>query len=295
MFGYVKPDIGDLKVRQLELYRAVYCGICETGGKTVSRLTRFMLSYDFVFLAILRLAITKEEYLFKNGRCVYNPTKKKKFMVENDALRYASAAFGVLTYYNFHDDITDSKGFGKLFRYFALPFFSKMRRKAIKKFPELDVMVKKPLEELVEIEKHPEASPDEAADCFARLTGAVMSYGLSGPEERIADSCGYHLGRYIYLADACDDLEKDYKNGGFNPLKTIYKKPEDMLSDPSLMNLTLSDSMNAFLLSYSLADPPDGDLNAVIENIAVLGTQKIQEQLFTKNRKTKMQKVKSDD
>ena len=281
MFGYIKPDIGDLKVRQLELYRSVYCGICETGGKTVSRLTRFMLSYDFVFLAILRLAITKEKYSFKDGRCIYNPLKKKKFMTENEALRYTSSAFGVLAYYNFRDDINDSKQFGKFIRYIALPFFSKMKKRALKTYPELDDMVKKPLEELSEIEKNIHASPDEAADCFARLTGAVLSYGLTGADARIAESCGYHLGRYIYLADACDDFKKDFKSGSFNPLRAVYGTPEEMFNDPSLMNSTLSDSMNAFLLSYGLAEPPDSSLNAVIENIAVLGTQKIQEQIFT--------------
>ena len=28
----------------------------------------------------------------------------------------------------------------------------------------------------------------------------------------------YHLGRWIYLVDAADDLKKDVKNGSYNPL-----------------------------------------------------------------------------
>jgi septum site-determining protein MinD len=50
MFGYIKPQQSDLLVRQYELYRALYCGLCDTITSKVSPALSLSLSYDFVFL-----------------------------------------------------------------------------------------------------------------------------------------------------------------------------------------------------------------------------------------------------
>ena len=36
MFGYVKPDKENLLVKELALYKAVYCGLCDAIKKKVS-------------------------------------------------------------------------------------------------------------------------------------------------------------------------------------------------------------------------------------------------------------------
>ena len=58
MFGYVKPRACELLVKEYELYKSAYCGLCIEGGREVSRLTRFLLNDDFVFLCLLRMAVT---------------------------------------------------------------------------------------------------------------------------------------------------------------------------------------------------------------------------------------------
>ena len=282
MFGYIKPDSGELKVRQFELYKSIYCGICKTGGKTVSRLTRFILSYDFVFMAALRLVFTQESYTLEAGRCVYNPLKRKNIMAKNDALIFTASAFAVLSYFSFVDDINDSKGLKKFFKKIALPFLSPMKRKALKHFPALEEIIKPPLAELSNVESQSQPSVDEAADCFARLVSRLLSFGLTDANARIAENCGYHLGRYIYIIDACDDLDDDVKTGNFNPLKSIYKDKEAMIKQPDHISATLTDSMNAFLLSYSLHDRCDDDLDSIAMNIAVLGTAKTQREILYK-------------
>ena len=35
----------------------------------------------------------------------------------------------------------------------------------------------------------------------------------------------FHLGKYIYLLDAYDDLERDQRKGAYNPLKTLSQQP----------------------------------------------------------------------
>jgi hypothetical protein len=35
---------------------------------------------------------------------------------------------------------------------------------------------------------------------------------------------GFYLGKYIYILDAYDDIEKDIKNGSYNPLLPLHQK-----------------------------------------------------------------------
>ena len=55
MFGYVKPDIRELKVKEYDAYRAIYCGICKSTGRSLGQAARLALTYDAVFLAAARM------------------------------------------------------------------------------------------------------------------------------------------------------------------------------------------------------------------------------------------------
>ena len=55
MFGYVKAYKPELKVRDYEQYKAVYCSLCKTLGREYGLFARLTLSYDFTFAALLRL------------------------------------------------------------------------------------------------------------------------------------------------------------------------------------------------------------------------------------------------
>ena len=37
---------------------------------------------------------------------------------------------------------------------------------------------------------------------------------------------GFFLGKYIYIIDAYEDIEKDLKKGNYNPFKDIYKNED---------------------------------------------------------------------
>ena len=57
MLGYIRTSQGELRVREYEVYRALYCGLCKHMGKCTGQCSRMTLSYDFVFLAALRSII----------------------------------------------------------------------------------------------------------------------------------------------------------------------------------------------------------------------------------------------
>ena len=55
MFGYVKPVVTELLVKEYEFYKATYCGICRSMKKNTGALSNVTLSYDSVFLPSVRL------------------------------------------------------------------------------------------------------------------------------------------------------------------------------------------------------------------------------------------------
>ena len=53
MFGYVQYDKPNLYIKDFELYRAMYCGVCKGIGATCGQIARTGLSYDAAFLNTL--------------------------------------------------------------------------------------------------------------------------------------------------------------------------------------------------------------------------------------------------
>lgn len=49
MFGFVKPLVPELKVKDSDFYRSVYCGLCRSMSKHTGGISAFTLSYDMTF------------------------------------------------------------------------------------------------------------------------------------------------------------------------------------------------------------------------------------------------------
>ena len=115
MFGYVKPVLGEMLVKEHEFYKATYCGICRAMKKHTGSLSNVTLSYDSVFLALIRmLYIADSDFAAEPRRCIAHPAKKRPMLKENEALVYTARAFAILTYYKLKDDLSDESGLKKL-------------------------------------------------------------------------------------------------------------------------------------------------------------------------------------
>lgn len=272
MFGYVKPLTAELKVKELELYKATYCGLCKKGGKTVSRLTRFFLSYDFASLAVLRIALESESPRLERKRCPYG-LKKKNLLCCDGVFGYTAAAFGVLSYCKASDDVEDSKGIKRVLKKCAMPIFKRMKNRGLKLYPLLYNGIKAPLDVLSELEN--DGQPhiiDETADAFAKVLEFIASYGLEGDSARIAAEAGYHIGRFIYIIDAADDLEDDSKKGEFNALASHYGGYAEAEKSMDEVRETLLMSMLSFGRAVArIESAPDRCFTEILENIAFHG------------------------
>jgi len=276
MFGYIKPQRSELRVREHECYKAVYCGLCRSMGKTCGRAFCGTLSYDFAFLAIIRMTLSGITPEFEKKRCAVHPFHKRPSVKNNEALEYCSAAAALLSYGKCRDDISDEKGFVRLRARLALPFFARARKKALKRFPELCAMDEKIsalLLQMSEIEKDTENQPsaDRLGEIFGLILSDIMSFGLDGSKKITAAALGRAIGHWLYLADAADDLEDDAKRGRFNPFLKMFG-PEGFTEK---VRCSVSDAMIAILMdgerAIDLMDFKTAEFAEITKNILYLG------------------------
>ncbi|MBR4122960.1 MAG: hypothetical protein IKT93_00920 [Clostridia bacterium] len=220
MFGYIKAAKGEMKVKEFESYKAVYCSLCKELGKSYGFLARLTLSYDFTFLALLNMSLKPECCSVKRGRCTFNPLKKCNYCEKTEDLKMPSAAAMIMLYYKIKDNIADEKGFKKIGFKLLLPVFSRAYKKAAYDFPQIEKIVSEYIKEQDELERNNCTSIDIAADPTAKaLSQIFMLCSEDQMQKRVLQRLGYCMGRYIYLLDAVSDLEEDIKKNSYNVLK----------------------------------------------------------------------------
>ena len=281
MFGYIRPMTGDLKVREFELYKSFYCGLCKTTGV----FSRVALSYDIVFLALMRVALTGEKIEGKPFRCALKPFKKRSHIKANKSLAYSASVAGILTYYKRIDDARDTKNkFKKFFFSVTALFFLPSKKKARALYPELEEKIKKTLDNLNNLEQNKCASIDETASAFAELMKGAAVFGLEElGNVRIAERIGWHLGRWLYIIDALDDFDSDLKKREYNPFIEYYADRDKFLQDLDIIKYSLTSSLNEINTAFSLLR--DTPVSPVILNIINLGLCDVQEKILNKYKR----------
>ncbi|MDR1068405.1 MAG: DUF5685 family protein, partial [Clostridiales Family XIII bacterium] len=136
--------------------------------------------------------------------------------------------------------------------FFGTLLYRRAYRRAIKRLPEKAEAIRMRLSDLSRVEagaRDPSSKTldiDIVAEPFAKLMEDVMDGPASGEaRSRILRAIGYNLGKWIYLIDAADDLEKDRKSGAFNPLKSGAYSPERL---GFTLEMCLSEAAKAFEL-----------------------------------------------
>lgn len=224
MFGYVKAYKPELKIKDYETYRGVYCSLCNQLGKQYGLWSRFTLSYDLTFLAVLRMAVQTPCVSFEKARCPFNPAKKcAKVCGDRETLDFSAAVSMLLFYFKVEDNISDS-GFFKRFAYRLIyPLAKSGYKRAYKKYPDIADFIAQAMQKQGEVEREKTQSIDLAADSTAKALAAIFKFGVTDEKQALVlDRLGYCVGRWVYLTDAFDDLEKDAESGDYNPFAYKY-------------------------------------------------------------------------
>ncbi|MBO5024238.1 MAG: hypothetical protein J6D11_08035 [Clostridia bacterium] len=270
MFGFVKPFVPLLRVGEHEFYRGAYCGLCNAMSKYTGLSSSVTLSYDMVFFALVRGALAGDEYILKKKRCAVHPLKKRTMMMQNPSLEYTARVNALLVYYKLRDDIADERAIKKMTAGVLSPAVAKMKKKAGAD-ETLEEAVKRSLSDLAKLEKEKCSSPDAAAQTFGALLSDLLSFGLSGANERIARQIGMHTGRAVYLADAACDFWKDKKSGSYNPFVLSFGGEMTEQNAQTVKNAVLLE-LSALCRALELIDYSGFDLTRECAlNIAIYG------------------------
>ena len=268
MFGYVRPAAQRLTEEQQQRYEGAYCGLCHTLGRRYGLAGRMILNYDLTFLAMLLSEGTAERC---TKRCLIHPVKGRPCACGGSAFELAADMSIILTWWQIQDGIADHGFFGGLKYRAASLLLRRTYRKARALRPAFDESTRRHLEKLSELEKENCPSLDAAADTFARLLADAAHEMAQPVKRRVLEQMLYHLGRWVYLVDAADDLKKDVKTGSYNPLPLRYALPGDTLTDTARQALaqTLDGSIRAMAAAFELWD--FGDYGPVIESTVYEG------------------------
>ena len=127
---------------------------------------------------------------------------------------YAAHMNMILTYYHWKDDREDEAS-GKA--WLGMKLYHGRKNRAAKAFENQESGMAASLERLSGLESRGETDIFALADCFGDLMRGLFSYRKDAFLEYFSE-LGYHLGRFIYIMDALDDMDTDEKKGCFNPL-----------------------------------------------------------------------------
>ncbi len=234
MFGYMQPFKPDLKIKHYTTFKSYYCSLCHEIKKNYGNIPRIALNLDTTFMSIILDGLSITNYDIQKKICILHPTEKKLIMKSNPSITYASHITMILTHNKIIDDINDENN---LFLKAILPIFNKYMKKLPHNLNPLIKIIKNGLEDLKKLEaSRKNFSIDEFAHPFANIVKNIFGFYLeinnSDKNHLIyIENIGYNLGKWIYIIDAFDDIEKDFKNKSFNPILNLDNLQFDYRSD----------------------------------------------------------------
>ncbi len=219
MYGYIVPEKSTLKMSDFVLYRSFYCGMCCQTGKLYGQLPRFTTNYDFAFLSALLCDYAAADIVIEEHTCVLNPVKKKAVLQSNELLARLAAANILLAYQKADDGVIDGDGI----KYRAVRSALKKPFETAKRAcPDIWSVIEESYKLQRAVETADVVGVDRAADPFASLMRVLPETILERPTDDNLRGLCYNVGKFVYLADALDDIADDFKHKRYNPLLATY-------------------------------------------------------------------------
>ncbi|HEY8419759.1 MAG TPA: DUF5685 family protein [Clostridia bacterium] len=294
MYGYVTPDKSKLYNKDFLLYRAFYCGVCKETAKNYGNLPRLATNYDIAFLGVFLHAYLNILPAFLNEGCILNPFVKKHIVKSSHLLKDITDLNLLLVYHNLLDNKIDSGG---LKTEIALNVFKKHYQKSSQNLAQVDCIIKTQYERLRELERQNCPSLDQTADCFAVMLREsvlviIKKHGGDCENQYLKDFL-YNLGKLVYLLDALDDLNEDYKSKNYNPFLARfgnYKSKEQFIADnKSDLDFTFNITINKMIENFNLLPIKEG--RDLLTNIIYYGLRRKFSLIMASKKKLKKEKI----
>lgn len=217
MFGLLRPNDAALGCGLRQEFNRFYCGLCKGLDHHHGAVTRGLLSYDGVFVALLVDALVPEADIAapSSCRCPVLPVVHRKTVAPDSVAMTYAASVQMLLF-----DQWAADGKRSLVRRFSRPHADR----AHARLDALGISLRalEGFERVQEEVEQRDATPAEAAaptaNALARVFGNIAHLRADAPalEEPLRE-LGAAIGRAIYFVDALEDLEDDVRKGAFNP------------------------------------------------------------------------------
>lgn len=260
MFGYVTIYKPELKVKDYYKYKAYYCGLCRTLKENFGFRGQMTLTYDMTFVTILLTSLYEHKMKNCKHHCVVRPVKKMD-MLQNDITEYTAEMNVILSYYHFIDDWEDEKSMAGLA---GSKLLGKSVKGIIAKYPDKCKTIQRCLKKLQDYEKKQITDIDAVAGTFGELMGELLVYQKDQWEERLR-RMGFFLGKFIYIMDAYEDVQKDIEKGNYNPLIPLQGKENYEAVCEQMLNMMMGECSREFELLPCLWDED------ILKNILYVG------------------------
>ncbi|GAB6160395.1 DUF5685 family protein [Howardella ureilytica] len=217
MYGYIRINEPELKVKELSVYRGAYCGLCDSLVKRHGRIAQMTLEHDMTFLVLLLEGLYEPKISHMSGRCIIHPIQRHRFD-KSEITDYAADMNVLMAWHKINDDVHDD---GKLTSRTMRTLLYGRFKAVNDKYRNKSVRIMKALSKLSSLEKNRCENLDSVSGAFGEVLGECFVYKNDYWKDALYN-LGYALGEFIYIMDAYDDLDRDERKKEYNPLS--YKK-----------------------------------------------------------------------
>lgn len=212
MFGYVNVNQKELTKEQKDSYQSYYCGLCRSLKEVSGAKGQMLLNYDMTFLTILLTGLYEPQVVRQDFTCMIHPVGKK-VAKSSEATTYAAKMNVLLSYQSMEDGWTDNRSLTKKS---MAKMFSKDYERIKQEYPRQA----KAVEDYIRKLSVAEMGNEKNLDAVSGLTGEMLAEIFDWKQDEWSEELrcmGFYLGKFVYLMDAYEDLEKDEQRGLYNP------------------------------------------------------------------------------
>ncbi len=219
MFGYLGVEKSKLNDGEQGLYQTFMCGVCLSTKKYFSNKVRATISNDINFFNVLFHSVLNADVQISHARCMAHPFTKRTILAPTEITDKIAVCNVLLVALDIFDDVVDGGSLKKRLAYRAI---KKDYHKAMQLMPQASDAFCESYRQLRTLEQANCNSIDKVAECFSNLSVQFAKQVLGDTCSDFCTTLCYNVGKWVYLADALDDIDKDIAKQNYNPFVSAY-------------------------------------------------------------------------